>query len=424
MKEIPLLIGFIFISTHVNAQKEYDLLGKGARAAGMAYAFTAIADDATAISWNPAGIVQIKKPELAFVNSLTATKRGSDELDYKPVYMVDYLGFVYPLKMKMKDLAFGFSLQNKMNYKYNYASIPSELSRNEGNSSLTVNAITLCGAYSINRFIAAGFSYNQWFSLGNREYTYDEYNYVDATNTYEFSKNFKYNGNNFTAGVLLDFASLHFPLRFALKYENRFILKRNHDEIRKLNHIYTYYEDTSWTYTYNGIEKYYIPRILTTGISYRFGDYLIFSCDLEIRLFSGRYYGWNYRWIENLTANDQTTLLKDTVYLGEITWDKFYSKLNQYRFGVEYILHPKSALIPIRAGWKNNPTSLYDYDEKYSLPKQVYAHSINLGTGFVTKRFSVDLAYEQYKYERTDEYNKQVEKKLSFFILSAILYLK
>ncbi len=37
--------------------------GSGARALGVAGAFTAIADDATAASWNPAGLIQLERPE-------------------------------------------------------------------------------------------------------------------------------------------------------------------------------------------------------------------------------------------------------------------------------------------------------------------------------------------------------------------------
>jgi hypothetical protein len=42
--------------------------GSGARAAGMANAFVAVSDDGTAASWNPAGLAQLRRPELSFVN--------------------------------------------------------------------------------------------------------------------------------------------------------------------------------------------------------------------------------------------------------------------------------------------------------------------------------------------------------------------
>jgi long-subunit fatty acid transport protein len=41
--------------------------GSGARAAGMGDAFVAVSDDGTAASWNPAGLAQLRQPELSFV---------------------------------------------------------------------------------------------------------------------------------------------------------------------------------------------------------------------------------------------------------------------------------------------------------------------------------------------------------------------
>ncbi|HUG52502.1 MAG TPA: hypothetical protein VMR21_02830 [Vicinamibacteria bacterium] len=41
--------------------------GSGARAAGMGDAFVAVSDDGTAASWNPAGLAQLRQPELSLV---------------------------------------------------------------------------------------------------------------------------------------------------------------------------------------------------------------------------------------------------------------------------------------------------------------------------------------------------------------------
>ena len=42
-------------------------VGSGARALGMGSAFIAVADDATAASWNPGGLIQLEKPEISSV---------------------------------------------------------------------------------------------------------------------------------------------------------------------------------------------------------------------------------------------------------------------------------------------------------------------------------------------------------------------
>ncbi len=45
--------------------------GQGARAQAMGSAFVAIADDATAASWNPAGLIQLQSPEFSIVGETT-----------------------------------------------------------------------------------------------------------------------------------------------------------------------------------------------------------------------------------------------------------------------------------------------------------------------------------------------------------------
>ena len=44
-------------------------VGSGARALGMGGAFIGIADDATAASWNPSGLIQLEKPEVSVVGA-------------------------------------------------------------------------------------------------------------------------------------------------------------------------------------------------------------------------------------------------------------------------------------------------------------------------------------------------------------------
>lgn len=53
----------------VNISSSPSPVGSGARALGMGGAFIAVADDATAASWNPAGLVQLEEAELSFVGA-------------------------------------------------------------------------------------------------------------------------------------------------------------------------------------------------------------------------------------------------------------------------------------------------------------------------------------------------------------------
>lgn len=64
-------------------------VGSGARAAGMGDAFVSVSDDGTAASWNPAGLAQLRQPELSLVYvvsdrglAFTSVRSPDDRLSY------------------------------------------------------------------------------------------------------------------------------------------------------------------------------------------------------------------------------------------------------------------------------------------------------------------------------------------------------
>ncbi|MBN2275486.1 MAG: outer membrane protein transport protein [Bacteroidales bacterium] len=442
VKRVLLLSGLFFIITPVVAQFmhrhdfDLDLYGKGARAMGMAYAFNAVADDATALSWNPAGIAQIKKPELAFSSSLKDTeyRHASYEYDFRPVHTVDFLGFVYPIKLKKKNLAFGISYQNKMNFKFNYENLPNEYSSQHGKNTITVNTASLSCAYSFNRFINVGISYNRWFSLGNKSETYElnylkkifwrePENYPDEY-IYMRTENHKYSANNLTAAILIDFSPWHFPLRYALKYDSKMWLTNDNDFTGHKEYIFYNDADTTWINFLQSVNKYEYPGIITNGLAFRFRDYLTITCDFDIHLFHDNIETWDFAHTKSYVTDDKRTIYVDSSGYIESTFIYSYIAFNQIRLGLEYVFHPEFGFIPVRAGWKTNHDELHTYDENKNAIKRVSAHSINFGTGITLKHFSIDIAYEAFWFQRRDE-NYEIEKRTDHaFALSAIWYIK
>lgn len=57
------------ISQEIEVPSSFNPVGSGARAIGMGGAFIGIADDATAASWNPGGLIQMHKAQASFVLS-------------------------------------------------------------------------------------------------------------------------------------------------------------------------------------------------------------------------------------------------------------------------------------------------------------------------------------------------------------------
>jgi len=75
-------------------------LGSGARALGMGGAFLARADDATAVSWNPAGLSYLSRPELSVVGTRNTFERappGSATTDRLVGHGPDFFAITYPL---------------------------------------------------------------------------------------------------------------------------------------------------------------------------------------------------------------------------------------------------------------------------------------------------------------------------------------
>lgn len=105
-----LIILFLFVNE--SGASTVELFGMGARAQGLGNAFSAVADDASALYYNPAGLVRLKG-NYTYVGYLYGTprlKQGDTEIPAPSEKMLLF-NTGYPLKGKMEGkLAFGFSL--------------------------------------------------------------------------------------------------------------------------------------------------------------------------------------------------------------------------------------------------------------------------------------------------------------------------
>ena len=98
--------------------------GSGARALGLAGAFTALADDATAASWNPAGLLQLQRPEASIVYRFSehdAEHRSDDPgfrvgEDHFDTEGMNYFSLAYPFHVK----ALGRNMVLSLNYQEAY----------------------------------------------------------------------------------------------------------------------------------------------------------------------------------------------------------------------------------------------------------------------------------------------------------------
>jgi long-subunit fatty acid transport protein len=98
--------------------------GSGGRALALGGAFTAVADDATAASWNPAGLIQLENPEASFVfrASRASNRHDSSDRDYTVEddttgnLAVNYMSYVQPVRLFDRNFVFSINYQEDYDF--------------------------------------------------------------------------------------------------------------------------------------------------------------------------------------------------------------------------------------------------------------------------------------------------------------------
>jgi len=72
MKKIIVILAVLFFSVSLSAGRyagDFMVIGSGVRSSGMGKAFTAVANDGSAIYWNAAGIAQMRETEIGLMRA-------------------------------------------------------------------------------------------------------------------------------------------------------------------------------------------------------------------------------------------------------------------------------------------------------------------------------------------------------------------
>jgi long-chain fatty acid transport protein len=123
----------------------------GARSIGLAGAFAAIADDATAAFANPAGLGQILRPEISIELRFTASMNDGD---YAPAQGVSGLGFIsFVLPARRWAFALYSHQMGSVTFGWDYSGIP--------HRKLTVESYAAAAAFEVSEHLSlgAGLSY-------------------------------------------------------------------------------------------------------------------------------------------------------------------------------------------------------------------------------------------------------------------------
>lgn len=187
----------------------FNFTGSGARALGLGQAFIGVADDATALSWNPAGLTQLLKPEISFVyNSADGTSKLEDIRRQEPISNnvgplsnIEYASFTLPIKIAERSVVFSAAYQSQLEFKNEGLQSQFDYIVDTTNFDFADNPATdqLLGVVNeqfVNQFdeenfegylrnfsIGSGVQLNDMFSFGLAgNYWFSEFNYTESTN--------------------------------------------------------------------------------------------------------------------------------------------------------------------------------------------------------------------------------------------------
>ena len=397
----------------------FDIVGGGARAQGMGNAYIAVSDDASAASWNPAGLFVQEKP-LASFDWGAFMPRGEflfQGISYNQSGSFDNVGFasfVAPLRVKGHPFVGGLSYtrnsQDFMNGGAEYSgsiinNIFDTTTLNERvvlDNHALLNSVNFAFGTRLYKNVSFGASVNIYTgrAIINRNIVSvidslipaDRPNqHVHWINNYREIDTSKYSGVNFTLG----FRRQGEKLDLGLVLRTPFSLKSKTG--KSMYSLVTYngapqgqYSDT--TFVDDFVTKVKMPLYIGLGTAYKPNEKSLLAMDFEYRGFSGK----------KIQVRDSLRISpggSNEEYFTEV--DPGWRNVFTFRIGGEYMMTTNSQIapkIPIRAGFGYVPTPVTKLEVPTYIPvlgdsKTSTALNFSLGTGIHWTQIYLDAAY-------------------------------
>lgn len=410
-------------------------VGSGARAMGMGGAFISVADDATAASWNPGGLLQLTRPEVSIVGSLFSGRidhrtsgLDGDIDDISPqVSHLNYLSAVVPFQLFRRNMVvslnyqhlYEFSQENVSTWKKVIPSDPTDITQwlyKKQRGSLSTISPALAIQVTPSLFI--GCTFNIWdhnlTDTGWENITIQDETGIElgeqVRSHSEIFEEFDVSGYNLHLGFLYTSDYVAF-----LGNKRRFriggVVKTPFNaDIRHTKHELSYVE-----YPGDPASNTYFEDItcsdltLRMPLSYGMGMSMdwtdAFSCALDVyRTLWERFVMVYPNGVERSPIN------RDFMDTADVT------PTTQIRIGAEYLIQDPTRIIPIRIG------AFYDPEPARGRPDDIYGVTVGSGVSY-KGRFSFDCAYQLRFGEKRDVESMGIRGDMTqHFVYASIIY--
>ena len=408
---LPCVIIFVYFAHHlanfaygqatIEVGNSINPVGSGARAMGQGNAFIAVADDATAASWNPAGLTQLERPEFSFAveyfsriedlnSSLNRESKGSDSVD---LFDFNYASAVVPFHFKTNMV---FSLNYLRLFRFDKSldfpvRFPAEIEDDldvafdfdyDQDGSLSVVAPAF--AFDVTDNLSLGVTLNIWNhsvtgvgvfeSRKTSQGTLTSYGTTDQFNFVEKERFEVEEGYSAVIGITYRLGE---EWNFGMVIKPEFRLDIDHEISRR--EIQTGEGGTRDDPRHDlKNSKLEFPTIIGGGISWRPNDQLTVSSDVTWTDWSE----YNLHEREDFKANktDFNPISGTEPDAGK-SKDTF-----TVRMGCEYLLLREKYIVPLRLGFGYDPSpAVGEVDDFYTA---------SVGSGLQIGSYNFDIAYE------------------------------
>jgi len=389
-------------------------VGAGARALAMGGAFIAIADDATAASWNPAGLAQLLSKEISFSYFPYQEIHGYSpsifrisnnptsflsESAFSPIAIgrdINFLSFAYPIITAKRNYVLLFHYQRSISFSFRHYLISpvfgsqasSEKIENyaeswDGDVSGGFDIAAFSFATSLTSNLKFGISINKWFNNYQGNDAASHYGSIYENNKiypYSFSEidkdSFRISGINFNIGLLLNAKNISFGLVFKTPFTAKLFYYEDIFESEIQSN--TFKEER---YLYQGKAKVDWPYTIGFGFAFRLSNSYLISSDYT-----------KTNWSDTIIHNyiDDSNPQGNPLYYPTLQLIKPYQQddSEQIRFGFERVFFIKNILLPLRIGFFLDKQIFYD-----STLQRPYFKGITLGTSIGYERLTFDISY-------------------------------
>lgn len=375
-------------------------VGSGARALGMASAFIATADDATAASWNPGSLIVLEAPEASLVLSYKDRRQRfaglgvapEDEIQSTSYGDLNYFSLAYPFKVGSRYFVAALNYQALIDFdtdqRKSYFTqvdggpgVPSLLAESDVyyRQHGSLRALSPALAFQLSPTLSVGATLNistskLGFQNGWREVESIRRDVLiganTVTTTFEQRERNDYNGVGAVAGVLWDFAP-QWSLGAVVKTPTWGTLTREILRSERNGQPFTELQSLE--------ESYRLPPSYGVGVAYRHSDALTISGDIYRT-------EWSYFRHAQTDLVSGATVVRNPINARAYD-DSGVSGITQAHLGAEYLFVFPRTVVPIRGG-------LF-YDPEPADRRLNHFYGLALGTGVsIWNDVVIDLAYQ------------------------------